>query len=168
MTGPTDFGGFILALWPDLVTLILALFAVWSWCWAAALLAKAAVRLGRALRARRALRGVRLDGRPHVPVTEAYSLGDLVIAPHIERIAQERARQLRDDTDPDPALGCPCCPGARSNDCTCATPCGDPSCQAIDPAQGCSWCTGSRGCAWPCTCAAACGDPGCLPAVRHG
>ena len=31
---------------------------------------------------------------------------------------------------------CPCCPGARSNDCTCAVPCGDPQCQAIDPFGG--------------------------------
>jgi hypothetical protein len=94
--------------------------------------------------------------------TGAMDLGDLVISREQERHAQWQAARLRDlPVDPDPALGCPCCPGARSNDCTCRNPCGDPMCQALDPPD-CTWCTRDMGCAWPCTCAVACGDPGCL------
>jgi len=109
----------------------------------------------------------------HVNRTRPLDLGGLVIHSEMERCAWrgDWGAETRDDLteaiDPDPGLGCPCCPGARSNDCTCRRPCGDPSCQAIDPAEGCTWCV-VIGWEWPCTCDGACGDPACAPAVRHG
>jgi hypothetical protein len=113
--------------------------------------------------------------------TRPMDLGGLVIhypgvvSQEMEPVFREMAERLRavtsDDItqpiDPDPALGCPCCPGARSNDCTCRRPCGDPVCQAIDPAECCTWCS-LLVWQWPCTCDRACGDPACVPAVRHG
>jgi len=103
--------------------------------------------------------------------TRPMRIGDLVISAEGERLLQARAAALTSDAateviDPDPALGCPCCPGARFNDCTCAIPCGDPSCQAIGE---CEWCDLPALLApAPCACPGNCGAPWCASEVRHG
>jgi len=103
------------------------------------------------------VRYVRWLGRALAPPRPAQlpelppQIPDFIVSRHQELIAQQRlARFIHPevaavleramaDIDPDPALGCPCCPGGRSNDCLCAIPCGDPMCQAIDPEDAGGW-----------------------------
>ena len=80
-----------------------------------------------------------LPDRPFDPVT----FNDVVIDPGLEDVIRRRLAEVLEipvrapraviTGYPGPVRACPLCDGTGSDDCACASPCGYPTCQALDP-----------------------------------